>query len=1545
MADLVSGSISIDNKMKTSSSVVESVGKLATSAVSNQMQNEENSLYEAQTRINKIAAVSSLVIGSYEETASKSAYNRMNFEDDKYLNQIGVGYGGENQQALDNYLDSVSFQSTTSGVESAIYGSSSVTITPDKLTSHEMDSIRSTGQISYDGIDYKAKINSDGSATFDTSQFGGAFDTKSAPTINIDPVANISSVQASVNYNSLSQSEKDSISSHQYFERGGIRYNANQDSKSDFVNISANVGYNDASYNAMRAQFNAPFSETKYEMRASSLSSSMIDNVSKNGTYDLGGMKFSILPTETIKNGADFGKQYQTFLNNANNELANKRIAMSAGSTKDKAKAIAEIQNAGIRAIKEAGISGFNGRNANSCLMSVNSQISKLLSTKPAEYEKQLDALKNQRFLLQGYISHGGKIHNPTANRRNAGRRYVAQYMLGSDMMRGVDFVKTTGKVATVAYAATTGLTANLAYVGSSAMNKVLQKGIGAVAGKGNVTAIENLKKIQEKKQNLYLDRKDRIRAKKSGTLREYKRNKRNEKWISRGTRIDNSIDKLAGKRNLLSENGKLTASRDKVLSKRKARLEKRKDRFSKLSEFRAKLPRRGALKRKLVNKLNSSKVGKTVLKVFRLPGSVMQLFKSIKFFVIKAIAIAVGCFLVFIAITDVILYFSYVATKFISDGVLPSDAYARLNNVNYMQMIVEITEEDIVSDLQLICEVDATNHYLSKRQIQSRIQKEDGEVVAYPWYMAANMGEIDHVWAWEEADNTSRYANEDDELSYTITKDEDEANDPTLLGCTGDLIYANSSIPAGENGNTYLPQSERTDMDDIEANLVPIVTMAHHRYYDNINFETWPTVLGYTYYMYSVSHDIARYDSNAEYNRYLYGDDKKDEGYDYRVENACDLNTIYADGIEWDPFGHFLTRGEEFCCNIYVHDFPKEGYTSPIHSVTVEHSSELAGGAYRTIRSIAQTANKIISKVTGNQHQLGDTFDKGYTNVNDVLTLNLRKASLKGIRNNTTTDPTISNSIEQIAYKFHIDIYKNESGIFIYDGTEDSLPHSQPDNDFDTKTFGNSDCYSKPCDNVKFFQYGVYANDATELEEDLWLTNEGGNCDHGVHNIGCFEIDPNKCPFGGRSGEWEESYHTSGMDIEETYTVSHDHTLSCCDTSHTICGHDHAEWHSEEDPGCWKTVAICGGHCGAHITPLVNIVQKMTYEGLAQDDNFRTPYWLQREEITNSAAYAGTSIYGLLDKVVEDHVVTVGQFRAYWKLKCNSWFVPIPRSPYAFVKTMTKSYISMFCQAWDNFAEGFNNIVRNMFGVENNASEPKDTWDPIGTQLDLWGWPGWWKEPNQIDTMMISEMEDFGGAWRKDQYKLGIANWKEFQVEFGAFGIKNPVYNEDEINEIIDMISRNYDFNNMEGLSAKQKAILMAALSRCGTFSYSLTGTAHNNAIDSDSGRGDCSGWVTGTLLKALGVNYNTSAAGFANKGVYNGKKLPGSVIANKSGGTGKNGNTYTGHVMIYAGYLSDGPDGPGHYVMDCSSSQKGSSFRKVSQATLDSYPYVWNP
>lgn len=1555
------------------------VGQAVVSAATSGAKTEENSFYDTYRRVQNVAAVSSLVIGSYSEISSARAYNHMDFQNDAYLNQIGMGTGGQAQQAFDNYANNITFESHSAPQTDNIHVDTNfVNIGAEKITAGDLSSISSTGTMSYGGVTYGASIESNGDVRLTPNSCGGFFATPNdtpATTIQIDPLQGIASVSSTVTPTSLSGAEKASLDATGSFNRGGVTY---QGAKTDdgFVNISASVSYNSPAYNNVCAQFNTPFKPTNYEMKASSLNGNQLADIAKNGTYDLGGMKFSIVPNyakgmETVS-AEGFTSRYQALSAKASNEMASHHDSLTAFTKQGKAQTLASIQNAGIRAVQQTGMTNFNGSNWRLCLAKTNHDINALKSKQgsmdPAAFAQQMALLNNRKSLIEGYASHGGRIKHPTKNNRAQGGRLVANFMLGSDMMRGIDFVKNTGKVTALAYRATTGVAANMAYLGSTAANKIVRGSIGKIAGKDNVV-YKGLGQAQGKKKELYQNRKDRIRSRKGGrkAKRDYRARRRDARFNKRTDRMSNMIAKARAK-----GNDKLADRLQKIFNGR-----------NKVHGFKPNMLKKfGDAKTRLLNS-KLGKFGSKASKFIKAPFAAVDLVKQIlgwlKKMIMKLVIALVLVYLAFVGVTCAVLYFSYMVPKFLSDLSLPSDTYARLNDVNYMQLIVTTTEEDIVQDLQLICEIDATNHFLGKKQIPTTIDNKDGTYKHYPWYMASNFGEINNVWAWEEADNTSRYANEEDELSYEYNEDDPNSkSDPTLQGCTGDLIYANENIPHGENGNTYVSQSERQNINDIEANLVPILSMCHHRYYDNVNFETWPTALGYVYYMYSMSHDIARYDADATYNREQYGDTKPDPGYDYRIEEPHkDALNLYSAPIEWDSESHTLKRSTESCTNIYVHDFDCEGYTNKVTSVTLGHASETTGKLGQGMRWVTQKAHSLWSLFTGDDYQTADTFDKGYTLANDGLTLNLRKLSLKGIKNRTAANNTINYTIEALASKIHMDIKKNLSGIFMYDGSEESLPHSQYDAaNYDTETWEEyaEEVFNQTCDNVLYFPYGVTSDDGNSNSDtyDARLIpgeDDGAGAIDGCHDHcwedGCYKLT---CTESESEGHWVNN-NTNEESIAEDpnahFEAGHTHGAGCYDFTQFECAHGkayqseggHAPWISESDHGCWKTVAICGGHCGGHITPLVNIVQKMTYEGLAQDDNFRTPYWLQKEEIVNSAAYAGSGIYALLDTAIGESVVSVGQFRAYWKLKCNSWFSPIPRSPYSFYKTIGKNMIANFCKAWDNFADAFNNLWAGLFGGggggdsssedDDKFAVTDDEWkEEDATSHDLWGWPGWWHDNNKIDTMLISEVEDFGGSWKRDQYKIGIGNWGEWKVTFGSFGIQQgKIYSEQEIIDIIDqMSSYYYDYSGME-LNDQQRAILEAALSRCGTFGYSLTGTAHQNGINNDSGLSDCSGWVSGTLNKALGTNYDLSASMFASKGVYNGKKVPGSVISHNKGGVGSNGNTYTGHVMIYAGYLENGPDNgkSGHYVMDCT--KGGSSLRWVSQSTLDRYQYSWNP
>ncbi len=1582
---------------KSSNGELNKVAQEVVEIASSSVKTEENYLYEATNRLVRASAVAQYVMGTHEEKLARGVYDRMDFSHDEYLNRIGMGTYGSQQKALDDYMERSVFQSTQNPVMKDVsFDSSLVNVKANMLTSGDVTSIKETGSFSVGGVEYAAKINSDGSATLNTSKFGSSFMPKenNSLTIDIDPLKGISTIHSSVESSCLTSKEIESINKTGSFTRGNVQYDAVVKDTST-VNISARVQSNSYGYQAMCAQNRVPFSNVNYRMNGTGLNSlgeDKIKNLVNKGEYDLGGMKFSAVPSPFVTKDKDGNNvtnmhifnanEYKNYSQKAKNEFVSNsgRIDINALQRKssrdaDKAAVIANIQKQGQKYICKQSDwldKNFKGNNARSCISHIDKEIQKALSKKEAGWKNTVNALRDQKMLLQEYEKHGGWIQNPTKNRKQMGKRIVMGQVFGSDMMRGADVYKATIRTSRTAYRAITGVSSSLSYMGSNFASDIIKGAVSSV-GSGNPAAnsiVAKLDNAKKKRESRYQNRKERIRAQKEGTYKQWKRNNKNRKFSEYGDKLENRTsiikdkrDALVKKRDELNAKGSLSAKKEQRLKKKDERLaqrdrrnDRRKEKYGKKVDKRNKKAARASKRRELFNKIKNSKVGKLVGKlgkIFSIPGKLIQM---VKLFILKVVLGIIGGYLALLLIVGSAAVVMYIICLFVSDIALPTDLTDRLlNGVNYEQMIVQVTEEDIVKDFQLVCQVDATNHFLAKRHIPN------DEV---PWYYAPTMGEINKVWPWEEADNITRYANKNDKLYYN--------NDTALLeGATGALVYANPEIEAGQNGNTYVPQSNRTELSNIEANMVPIIAMGHMRYLDTINFETWPTVLGYTYYMFSISHDVARYDTEAEYNRYQYGDFSDDPGYDYEITIPCPPESLYIEGVLWNPEDHTLERSDEVCKNVYVHDFEKEDYENLVTSVTLDHYSKVSDNPIsKSFRQIAKLANKFIGKMTGNAAEIGDTFDKGYTDTNDILSLNLRKNSLKGIRNNTLSDATLDYSIERIAAKYAVllDIKKNISGIFMYDGNEESLPHAQPEAAEERKLNG----LGEACSNPLFFPYGITEDDPCS-EDDTYEArlipgaDDGAGAIDGCHDhswqAGCFTLI---CEKAEGQGHYEDD--AGEVSIAENpsshWVEGHTHTASCYDLTSFECEHGkayastggHKPWEEVTtetyNPGCWKTVSICGGHCGGHVVPLINIVQKVTYEGLAQDDNFKTPYWLQAEEVTNSAGYKYSGIFAFLDTLAEENIVTVGQFRSYWMMKCNSWFSPLPRSPFSFAKTIGKDLIRGFCEAWDSIADGFNKILDNLSGgamgnYESDFEAPEspqildtDEWiEKNADKNDLFVWPGWWLTEDTIDNTLISQLYSFTGAYYDEEFRVGKENWSDFDVEFGVYGVGNPIYSAEEIEEIVSIINQYYfDFSGM-GLSAKQLAILNAALSRCGSFSYSLTGSGHTNAIFNDSGRGDCSGWVTGTLLKALGVNYNTNAAGFANKGTYNGTKLPGSIIAKKV--TGKN---YSGHVMIYAGYIN-GPEGLGHYVMDCSSSAGGSAFRKVSQRYLDGYKYVWNP
>lgn len=422
---------------------------------------------------------------------------------------------------------------------------------------------------------------------------------------------------------------------------------------------------------------------------------------------------------------------------------------------------------------------------------------------------------------------------------------------------------------------------------------------------------------------------------------------------------------------------------------------------------------------------------------------------------------------------------------------------------------------------------------------------------------------------------------------------------------------------------------------------------------------------------------------------------------------------------------------------------------------------------------------------------------------------------------------------------------------------------------------------------------YAAYPLGYDDDDDALYTTAEGGSCPGYTHvhkHPDCYE---------------ERITHQD----EEGKPVFED-VLVCPLQEHT-----HAHWYSEYNPGCYKTAYLCKGHCGGHIQPTVNVEIDMDWKDLIQYDSFRTPYFLAPASFNSIMNWSNCR--------------TIEAWADKWMNRASAWFFPFPDSPITAVQWCGHKLAGLA-----------SNIVSSMI---NHALgiEPED----IDVEEDVYGFEGWWLPNGQIDESLIDDLESFYGKY-EDNFKEGVEAWKDFEVIFPTGSGQSLT--DDQIASVLEQVKQGYP-----GISSRSLAVIEEALKGVGQYYYSLTGSAHMNAIHNTGGAGECSGFVSGVLNRALGTNYNNSAAGYYSLG--SGRAMyAGDIIATNH----TSGHTIaTGHVLIYVGHLPEGipgykitnqstgiskeQSGSDTYVIDCTPTYGGSVFRKYNN--LDGL-HAWN-
>lgn len=487
----------------------------------------------------------------------------------------------------------------------------------------------------------------------------------------------------------------------------------------------------------------------------------------------------------------------------------------------------------------------------------------------------------------------------------------------------------------------------------------------------------------------------------------------------------------------------------------------------------------------------------------------------------------------------------------------------------------------------------------------------------------------------------------------------------------------------------------------------------------------------------------------------------------------------------------------------------------------------------------------------------------------------------------------------------------------------------------------------------------------------DLGCTNytvvEGKkNCEH-IHTDECKKLICTATEH----KHTKACYTGKGKNKKLTCKISeHTHTDACYDYSNCkhVCKHlvtstdanGNITWN---DDSCYEVVGICKGHCGGHITPIIDVTIDYDWENLCKLDAYKTTYFLTKSEIFEDEkeqdiiTFFG-NIFGKMN--------TVAEWQEYWNRKCSAWFTPCPRSFYQ----VYSSAINTIYHVWVHADDWVHDKIQGLFGFGNETPDEDELETMAANIKDLYGWNGWFLDDGEtINPDQLSLLKGLYGT-PDDSYASGIEMWEGFEVVF-PIGVGRVLSNTQKT-EIIEQVKATWarDHSGAEIPSARL-AVIKEALDKIGCYYYDLNkGHANGLSLTSTGGASECSGFVGGVLRRAyVGLdpdninklttldattdNYTCTASTYCQKANTSNRNA-GDIIAHNNGGKG-----YTGHVLIYLGYLDSGIDGyaivkengdmiaqegGGYYVIHCTSG-KGSVLQKKSVLELNKIPYTYVP
>ncbi len=816
----------------------------------------------------------------------------------------------------------------------------------------------------------------------------------------------------------------------------------------------------------------------------------------------------------------------------------------------------------------------------------------------------------------------------------------------------------------------------------------------------------KRVSEIIQKRQNKLIDQKSMLEKKiEAGRDRSGKLAKRKAKIDRREQTADKlrkAVEHKEGK-----HDAKLQSKKDKIEKKRMRRADREKNRLSYKMREKWNNSKVGAALNKAGDKVSGffAAAGEALKEILDLKKYLVAAYFIIIFFVMASTSvIGLGMEYASNFFGDLLMFDPIGEAKTLASGVLADvkeatgdmklelqgnldKFYAKTRDVNYNQYVIDRTAYSMGSAFAKVCASDAKWHFLIDKLFTKAPSGSACFAVDMDWYMALDKADVGHIWAREEADNTTKHKK------------------------TGELVWK----------DTYISNpAARTELDGVNVNLAPILSMANYRCIDGITFRNFRNVQAYCYYMFIATHDKARYDDRN-------GDgDVKDEDespYELDLEHPiyCGIGKLHIGQHKWNTTTMTLTKAkpqENNCTNVYYHGFSREAFG-------------LIGGVKLKAATFVDALTIILKGKKTSDFMTPIGTELSSTPGLDIFSGNWRELDplVYSVQHMKVLDRTKEGA--------EVEYYENESAFIDKNG--DLACHN-----FTTAQWSNDEkMYVEDQRN----EFGGILSPYVKKQGgkgNVWGATTCGYDTHD-HSGGRIEgvCNTGACPY-------KDHIHdeTCPKDEKGNYicdAATHIHDQNCCDL-----GHEHLPWNSYGDPGCWTTIVICQGHCGGHIKATMNVVVMNTWESLMACDNFKMCYFLREKCFTTFLDW-------------DHYLFDLDVWMFFWNQKIHSWFNPLAQglilltSPFDFLDwakgKITTGIANIGCYGSKEYKEATtdedtpvddeegNDAQQAKLAklLENKGKDPNlpkagdPDYEKYTSEQDLYDFAGWWSEGYEI--------------------------------------------------------------------------------------------------------------------------------------------------------------------------------------------------------------------